>query len=175
MLTFAGSAPCRARGSFPSVCISCNRIIVEAHQPSSTSTIIYYQVGTINRADVNFYEERAIVGSGKYPNVAINDNNRVVEEHEGAHTHTRKVYYNVGPLENQRVQWQCQSMLLCPGRFPAVAVRGNRASPAAVIEHYSEILHTTTLVSLMKEERQLIGVKNVHCSKGQQYLIQQLQ
>ena len=46
--------------------------------------------------------------------------------HEGAHTHTRRVYYNIGPLVNQRVQWQCQSILLCPGRFPAVAVRGNR-------------------------------------------------
>ena len=126
MLTLAGSAPRRAHGNFPSVCINSKGVVVEAHQPSSSSTTMYYQVGTINRADVNFYEERAIVGSGKYPNVAINDSNQVVEVHEGARTHTRKVYYNVGPLENQRIQWQYQSILLCPGRFPAVAVRGNR-------------------------------------------------
>jgi hypothetical protein len=76
MLTFAGSAPRRAHGNFPSVCINRNGIIVEAHRPSSLlSTRMYYQIGTINRDDVNFYEERAIVGSGKYPNVAINDNN----------------------------------------------------------------------------------------------------
>ena len=88
MLTFAGSAPRRARGSFPSVCINSNGVIVEAHQPSSSSTTMYYQVGTINRADVNFYEERAIVGSGKHPNVAINDNNQVIEVHEGVRTHS---------------------------------------------------------------------------------------
>jgi hypothetical protein len=126
MLTLAGSAPRRARGNFPSVSINRNGTIVEAHQPSSSSTTMYYQIGTINKTDVNFYEERPIVGSGKYPNVAINDNNRVIEVHEGARTHTRKVYYNVGPLESQRIQWQDRSMLLAPGRFPAVAVRGNR-------------------------------------------------
>ena len=72
---------------------------------------------------MNFYEERIIVGSGKYPNVAINDNNQVVEVHEGT---PRKILYNVGSLENQRVQWQCRSTRLSPGMFPAVAVRGNR-------------------------------------------------
>ena len=124
MLTFAGSAPRRARGKFPSVSINRRGTIVEAHQPSSVSTTMYYQVGTINRDDVNFYEERAIVGSGKYPNVAINDNNQVVEVHEGT---PRQILYNVGPLKNQRVQWQCQSIRLCPGMFPALAVCNNRA------------------------------------------------
>lgn len=42
MLTFAGSAPRRTRGSFPSVCINRNGIIVEAHQSSSSSTTMYY-------------------------------------------------------------------------------------------------------------------------------------
>jgi hypothetical protein len=124
MLTLHGSAPRRARGNFPSVSINRNEIIVEAHQPSSTSTTMYYQIGTISKDDVNFYEERPIVGSGKYPNVAINDNNRVVEVHEGART--RKIYYNVGSLESQRVQWQEKPTCLSPGMFPAVAVRGNR-------------------------------------------------
>ena len=140
MLALAGSAPRRTRGKFPSMSINRNGTIVEAHQPSSVSTTMYYQVGTINRADVNFYEERAIVGSGKYPNVAINDSNQVVEVHEGVRTHTRKVYYNIGPLENQRVQWQCQSILLCPGRFPAVAVRGNRV----IITHDKALLPFST-------------------------------
>ena len=124
MLRLAGSAPRRARGKFPSVSINRNGVIVEAHQPSSSSTTMYYQVGTINRDDVNFYEERAIVGSGKYPNVAINDNNQVVEVHEGT---PRQILYNVGPLDNHRVQWQCSSTRLCPGMFPALAVCDNRA------------------------------------------------
>ena len=147
MLTLAGSAPRRARGNFPSVSINCNGMIVEAHQPSSSSTTMYYQTGTIDRDDVNFYEERVIVGSGKYPNVAISDNNRVIEVHEGAWRRTRQVYYNVGPLENQRVQWQHRPMHLSPGRFPAVAVRGNRV----VITHdralfrYSTFYHVGTI------------------------------
>ena len=147
MLSFAGSAPCRTRGNFPSVSINGNGIIVEAHQPSSSSTTMYYQIGTIHRDDVNFYEERVIVGTGKYPNVAINDNNRVVEVHEGARSHTRQVYYNVGLLENQRIQWQCMPILLSPGRFPAIAVRGNRV----VVTHdkalfrYSTYYHVGTI------------------------------
>ena len=126
MLTFAGSAPRRAHGNFPSLSINRHGIIVEAHQPSSSSTTMYYQIGTINRNDANFYEERLIVGSGKYPNVAISDNNRVVEVHEGTYTCTRRIYYNVGPLDNQRVQWQHSPTFISPGRHPAVAVRGNR-------------------------------------------------
>ena len=144
MLTLSGSAPRRAHGYFPSVSIG---TIVEAHQPSSTSTSMFYQIGTINRDDVNFYEERFIVGSGKYPNVAISDNSHVVEVHEGAYTHTRRVYYNMGPLENQRVQWQRRPIQLSPGRFPAVAVCGNRV----VVTHdkalfrYSTYYHVGTI------------------------------
>lgn len=124
MLSFAGSAQRRAEGKFPSLSINRNGTIVEAHQPSAISTKMYYQVGTLNRNDVNFVEEREIVGSGKYPKVAITDTDRVIEVHEG--TYSRRVYYNVGPLNHQRVQWQHRPTCLSPGRFPAVAVHGNR-------------------------------------------------
>ena len=139
LLTLTGSAPRRARGKFPSVSINRKGFIVEAHQPSSTSKIMYYQIGTIKKRgdDVNFYEERIIVGRGWYPNVAINDNDQVVEVHEGAY---RNVYYNLGPLKNQRVQWQCKSMHLCRGMLPAVAVCGNRV----VVTHDKALLPFST-------------------------------
>ena len=124
MLSFAGSAPRRAQGKFPSLSINRNGMIVEVHQPSTTSTKMYYQVGTLNRNDVNFYEERQIVGNGKFPKIAITDANQVIEVHEAVFT--RRIFYNVGPLNNQRVQWQRRAVFLSPGRFPAVAVHGNR-------------------------------------------------
>ena len=124
MLSFAGSAPRRAQGKFPSLSINRDGMIVEVHQHSTTSTTMYYQVGTLNRNDVNFYEERQIVEHGKFPKVSINDDNHVVEVHEAVLT--RRIFYNVGPLNNQRGQWQRRPILLSPGRFPAVAVHGNR-------------------------------------------------
>ena len=146
MLTLAGSVPRRARGNYPSVSINRNGTIVEAHQPSSTSTSMFYQIGTINRNDVNFYEERRIEGRGKYPNVAINDNDRVVEVHEGAQTHTRQVYYSMGSVENNCVQWTRTSIHLCPGRFPAVAVHGNRV----VVTHDRALFRYSTFYHVGK-------------------------
>ena len=124
MLSFAGSAPRRAEGHFPSLSINRHGTIVEVHQPSTISTKMYYQVGTLNRNDVNFYEERQIAGSGKCPKVAITDTNQVIEVHEAVYV--RRIYYNIGTLNNQRVQWQHRAEYLSPGRFPAIAVHGNR-------------------------------------------------
>ena len=145
MLTLSGSVQRRAHGKFPSLSINRNGIIVEAHQPSVSSTKMYYQIGTLNENDVNFQEERLIVGRGKFPKVAINDDNHVIEVHEGVVT--RRIYYNVGPLNNQRVKWQYKQELISPGRFPAVAVHDNRV----VVTHdrayfrYSSYYHIGTI------------------------------
>ena len=100
-------------------------IVVEVHQPFVTSSVIYAQVGTVNGDEVDYAEERR-VDSGKFPKVAINNDNRVVEVHEGKYR--RKIHYNIGTVNNQRtrVNWKPKPESICWGRFPAVAVCGNR-------------------------------------------------
>ena len=86
---------------------------------------MYHQVGTLNRNDVNLLKkEKLWAVENSYPKIAITDADRVIEVHEG--TYLRHVFYNVGPLNHKCVQWQHRPMYLSPGRFPVVAVHGNR-------------------------------------------------
>ena len=125
MLRLSGSARRHPHGKFPSVTINDDRIVVEVHQPFITSSVIYAQVGTVNGDEVDFAEERR-VDLGRFPKVAVNNDNRVVEVHEGKYQ--RKIHYNIGIVNNQhtRVNWKPKPESICWGRFPAVAMSGNR-------------------------------------------------
>ena len=124
-LRLSGSIKRHPHGKFPSVAINDNRIVVEVHQPFIISSVIFAQVGTINGEEVDYTEERK-VDLGKFPKVAINNDNRVVEVHEGRYR--RKIHYNIGRVNNQltRVNWKPKPDSICWGRFPAVAINGNR-------------------------------------------------
>ena len=96
---------------------------VGLHQPFFASTTIHYQVGIINGDEVDFSESR-LAGKGRYPKVAINNENQVIQVHEGRFV--RRIYYNVGVVDNFRINWGHHSQYVCWGRFPAVAIHDNR-------------------------------------------------
>lgn len=129
MLRLSGSARRRPHGKFPSVAVNDNGVVVEVHQPYITSSNIYAQVGGINGDEIDYSEERR-VDSGRFPKVAINNDNRVIEVHEGKYR--RKIHYNIGTINNHvhmrstRVVWKPKPESVCPGRFPAVSMSGNR-------------------------------------------------
>ena len=127
MLRLSGSVRRRphTHGKFPSVAINDNGTVVEVHQPFIISSDMYYQIGAINGDEVDFSEERR-VDAGRFPKVAINNDNCVVEVHEGKYR--RRIHYNIGVLNNQRtrINWKPKPESICWGRFPAVAMSGNR-------------------------------------------------
>ena len=118
-------------GKFPAVAINDGRVVIELHQPFFASTTIYYQLGRSDADQVRNWTEPEFLDYGRFPKVAINNDNRVVEVHEGAYT--RRVYYRIGRIEVPRngipvnCNWEGDSSeLLDWGRYPAVAIHGNR-------------------------------------------------
>jgi hypothetical protein len=113
-------------GKFPSVSINDDGIIVEVYQPFIVSSEIHYKVGRLSGEEMKMSEETRRLDYGRYPKVAINNRNRVIEVHEG--TVYRKICYNVGEIDNVRnkITWYPRVYTLCRGKYPAVAVHGDR-------------------------------------------------
>ena len=119
-------------GKFPAVAVNDHGIIMELHQPYITSSIIYYQVGSVNGEKISFTEPYDL-DRGRFPKVAINNANRVVEVHEGKLR--RHIYYRIGTIEvprggNLSCKWEGNKSTQLNnkwGRFPAVAVYENTA------------------------------------------------
>ena len=130
MLRLSGSIlhPHNPHGKFPSVSINNNGAIVEVYQPNILSSEICYNVGQLNGEEINISEQSLFLGNGRYPKVAINNENHVVEVHEGR-VH-RYIYYHIGTIDanNKAVDWHGHVHVhpLCEGRFPAVAMHGDR-------------------------------------------------
>ena len=123
MLRLAGSVQRQPHGKFPTVSINDNGTTVGLHQPFYASTVVHYQVGTIRGDEVDFSESR-LAGKGRFPKVALNNENQVVQVHEGRFV--RRIFYNVGVLNNLHINWGQHSRYVCWGRFPAVAIHDNR-------------------------------------------------
>ena len=123
MLRLSGSILRQPHGKFPTVSVNDAGTTVGLHQPFFASTTIHYQVGIINGDEVDFSESR-LAGKGRYPKVAINNENQVIQVHEGRFV--RRIYCNVGVVDNFRINWGHHSQCVCWGRFPAVAIHNNR-------------------------------------------------
>lgn len=123
VLRFSGSIPRQPHGKFPTVSINDAGTTVGLHQPFFASTAIHHQVGTVNGDEVDFSESR-LAGKGRFPKVALNNENQVVQVHEGRFV--RRIYYNIGVVNNFRINWGHRSQYICWGRFPAVAMHDNR-------------------------------------------------
>ena len=147
MLRLSGSIKHRPHGKFPSVAVNDRGTVIEVHQPYITSSDILSQVGrTINGDEVDYAEERR-VDLGRFPKVAINNDNRVVEVHEGEYFRT--INYNIGIINNQltRVNWKPKpdNSYIGRGRFPAVAVSGNRVVITYCDRAFLRTTHITAL------------------------------
>lgn len=147
MLRLSGSVLRQPYGKFPSVSVNDNGVVVEVHQPFIASTTVYYQVGRLNKDEVDLSEPK-LLDTGRYPKIAINNDNRVVEVHEGRFL--RRIFYRIGkvpPLQAGnaherpgRIDWPDSPHFLCWGRFPAVAVHNNRV---LVTYDYAHARYTT--------------------------------
>ena len=113
-------------GKFPSVSINDNGTIVEVYQPFIPSYKILYKIGRLNGEELKMREETRCLDYGCYPKVAINNRNQVVEVHEGRVL--RQIYYHIGivDINNETVNWYPCVYILCGGKYPAVAVHGDR-------------------------------------------------
>ena len=116
----------QSHGKFPSVSINDDGSIVEVYQPHILSTEIYYNVGRLNGEEIDMSKEAKCLDYGRYPKVAISNDNHIVEVHEGRAR--RHIYYHIGIIDanNKTVKWHGGVHSLCVGRFPAVAVHGDR-------------------------------------------------
>ena len=128
-LRLSGSKLRYPHGKFPAVAINDAEIVVEMHQPSRASNEIHYQVGNLNGDLLDLSEPRKL-DTGSFPKVAINNDNQVVEVHEGHRL--RYIYYSIGKIEvpdrGRRIncQWNVKSRPIDWGRYPAIAIHGNR-------------------------------------------------
>ena len=115
----------QSHGKFPSVSINNDGTIVEFYQPNILSSKILYRVGQLDGEEIKM-SEAIRLDRGRYPKVAISNNN-VVKVHEGRVN--RQLYYHIGTIDanNKTVKWHSGvHSLKCWGRFPAVAVHGDR-------------------------------------------------
>ena len=126
MLSLSQSNRRQHFGKFPSVSINDDGIIVEVYQPFIVSYKILYKVGQLNGEEMKMNEKTRCLDYGCYPKVAINNENRVVEVHEGRVL--RQIYYHIGTIDvnNETVNWYPHVYTLCGGKYPAVAVHGDR-------------------------------------------------
>ena len=109
----------------PHVSINDAGTAVGLHQPFFASTTIHYQVGIINRDEVDFSESRLAGKDGiqKWQSTMKIKSFKCTKEDlsDGS------IYYNVGVVDNFRISWGQHSQYVCWGRFSAVAVHDNRA------------------------------------------------
>ncbi|MDP9193891.1 MAG: phosphatidylinositol-specific phospholipase C domain-containing protein [Acidobacteriota bacterium] len=108
-------------GETPAVAITRTGRVVEVHR-TANSYRLYHRVGDLQEATIVWKQSRRY-GTGATPDIAVNNNNAVVEVHKNEAT-GRTLYYYVGKLTGDRVNWgqHPQSIEYDKGVRPAVAL-----------------------------------------------------
>ena len=89
-------------GETPAVAITRLGRVVEVHRAEKTYPL-YHRVGDLNEATI-IWKQSIRYGTGMTPHVAVNNHNVVVEVHKNEAT-GRTLYYTVGRLIADRVDW----------------------------------------------------------------------
>lgn len=161
MLRFSGSIACQARGRNPCISINNRGIVIELHQPSAQSSIMYYQIGEIRADEVEFHAEKQLC-KGKHPKVAENENVVVVVFE--ANTLWSNVSYAIGRLTGDvlHIDWkkvrglETSADIIGRGKLPAIAIHNDRCVIA-----YEKVngtgVHTYYQIGNIDGERLLIN------------------
>lgn len=104
-------------GSIPAVGLNRNGTVLEVHKNEAGFTL-YYHVGTLNRATVNWGPSRQY-DTGSTPDVALNAGNVAIEVHKNELGST--LYYHVGRVSGDSVAWS-PSREYDSGITPAVGI-----------------------------------------------------
>ena len=89
-------------GETPAVAITRLGRVVEVHR-NEMGYRLYHRVGDLNEATI-IWKQSIRYGTGLTPHVAVNNHNVVVEVHKNEAT-GRTLYYTVGRLTDDRVDW----------------------------------------------------------------------
>lgn len=108
-------------GETPAVALTRLGRVVEVHR-TANSFRLYHRVGHLQEATI-IWKQSLRYGTGAQPDIAVNNNNVVVEVHKNEAT-GRTLYYYVGKLTDDRVNWgqHPQSIQYDKGVRPAVAL-----------------------------------------------------
>lgn len=110
---------------------------IEMHN-SEASSDMWYHIGGINGATVNWGDSRKYANGGYNPSVAINKNNVVVEVHETSNIFTNSMYYNVGIVNGEKVDWG-EDEKYDSGKQPCVSIN----DMGVVVEVHKSQSHDT--------------------------------
>ena len=119
-LQLSGSNRRSLYGRFPSISVNNSNKVIEIHTRVGS---MYYQVGTLANHRIEWSgNDPVYCGKGDYPKIAMNDNNQVVLVYEG---NFRQIYYHVGVLNGDQIDWGETKYPLHNGRYPTVALRSD--------------------------------------------------
>jgi hypothetical protein len=106
-------------GYDPSVVLTDDGVVVEAHGTDRGGGGLEFQVGVLKNSTIAFLGSPARIGKGHNPSIAIDRAGHIVEVHE----RDSKLYYRLGRLDaaNRRVEWPKDEIdLTKPGDRPTV-------------------------------------------------------
>ena len=110
-------------GTYPSICINENNIVVQVNNSAGLLNYVWCHVGKVEAGGIS-WGDPVCYDVGRYPRVTINDHGTVVEVHEAQFL--RDIYYRVGVVDTfkQKIKWgdgHCYDS----GLAPAVAFLDN--------------------------------------------------
>ncbi|UUC44950.1 hypothetical protein [Flavobacterium cerinum] len=106
-------------GRFNSVTTN-ERAIIEVHN-SEASGKMWYHIGKVYKATIEWGESTPY-SEGFHPSIALNNKNIVVEVHETSNIVTNSMYYKVGTLKDDSIEWWGKDEKYDSGVQPNVAI-----------------------------------------------------
>lgn len=106
-------------GRFNSVTTN-ERTVIEVHN-SETSGKLWYHIGKPNKATLE-WGDSIPYSEGFRPAIALNNKNLVVEVHETSNLFTNSMYYKIGTLNDNAIEWWGDDEKYDSGVQPNVAI-----------------------------------------------------
>ncbi|MEQ9233660.1 glycosyl hydrolase family 18 protein [Coleofasciculus sp. E2-BRE-01] len=115
-------------GNNPCVDINNNGVIVDVHESDKT---LWYRVGSRipfavpSQFAIEWSAESHQYDNGGAPSIAINDNKVVVEVHRSERLDDLSLWYHIGKVNGNRIEWGQSKQYAKEGIAPSVAINNN--------------------------------------------------
>jgi GH18 family chitinase len=115
-------------GLKPSVAITTDGLVVEAHETDGGDGTLWYHIGRVDGDNkIINWGGGTYLDNGLYPSVAITNDGLVIMVYHSQPTPTGIIVYNVGKVAGDKINWQnngLPTIILPLGVYPKVACNG---------------------------------------------------
>jgi len=119
-------------GITPNVAINDKGQVVMVSEGYNNPGDLYIRVGTLTSSGMDWSSKKPKYDTGHNPSVALTSDGEVIESHEGKGSSARNLYYTVGQIKNNEVEWPYEKVTYENGGLKVTTYAYNTDAPKSL-------------------------------------------